>query len=147
MTVVMAAAALDNRPPSFGAAFKKVKGRFFQLLLVSFAIMALLGVVTGREIALLKMGFDFAGKGFLNKGLQVIGRSIHFINFFVSILVQTFVVFVFPLIVLENQKLFPAIGKSLASWGCERGADCIGGLPEQSNRVFCRITCFIANGR
>ena len=114
VTMVMAVSESENHPLRFSAAFKKVRHRLFALILVSFSTTALLGIVTGREIAFFKMGFGFVGKGPLLQLLRLLTRLLAFLNFFIAIAVQTFVAFIFPFIVLGNQKFFPAIGKSFA---------------------------------
>ena len=119
VTVVLTASASDQRPLSFSAALKKVRSRLFTLILVSFLMMMLLGVITGREVAFFKwvgklfVTHPFPGRGILLQILGLLWRMIPYLNFFIAIAVQTFLVFIFPLMVLENKKLFPAIGRSV----------------------------------
>ena len=117
VAMVMAASASENRSLRFSEAFKRVKKRIFSLILASFLIVILLGIVTGREIALFKMGFDFVGKGLLLKILQLLWRVTPYLNFLIAIAIQALVAFIFPYLVLENKKFFPAVGKSFVLGG------------------------------
>lgn len=109
VAVVLAASFSQNRSLTFQGAWKKVRGRSLSLILVAFLIAFLLHFVIGRERALFKTAFDFAGKGILYKSLQALWRLTPFINFFIAMAIQVLVIFMIPFLLLENKKLFRAI--------------------------------------
>ena len=114
VAIVLGASAQEERLLTFGGAWKKVQPRLFSLILVAGFIVALLRIVIDRETALLKWAFQFAGRGALFQWLRVIAALVPLLNFFVAIVLQVFVVFILPFLILDNKKLFPAIGRSFA---------------------------------
>lgn len=117
ITMVMAASLSEGQSLSFSVAFKKVRKRLFSLIVVSCFIILCLGFITGREFTFLKAGFDAAGKGMLYKMLLFLAGIFRYLNFLIAVSVQALVLFILPFLVLENKKLFPAIGRGLLFGG------------------------------
>ena len=112
LTVVLAASASENHPLTFSAAWKKIAGRVFTLILLSLFTLVLIGFIMGREFTFFKVGFDFANKGILFKALRLLLKSARYLNFLLAVAIQTFTVFLFPVAVLENKGFFRSIGNS-----------------------------------
>jgi len=117
ITMVMAAGTQEGPLLTFRAAWKKVRKHLFPLILISLFIVFLLGFVSGREASFLMAGFEFAGKGFLHKALGLLLKAFHYLNFLIAVAIQTFVLFIFPFLVLENKKFFRAIGEGIGFGG------------------------------
>ena len=112
VTIALAGALSEGRPFTLGAAWKKVGHRFLTLIAVSAFITFSLFFVTSREILLFKAGFNVVGRGPLLRILVLLVRISPFLNFFIAIAVQSFVLFIFPLLILENKKVFRAVWES-----------------------------------
>lgn len=114
VTVLFVSSASQNQPLRFSSAWKKVKPRLFSLVLVSLFMAFLLRLVTGQELALFRAGFEFAGRGFLHQLLRILLRLTPYLNFFIAIAIQTFVIFMIPILILENKHFFRALTGSFA---------------------------------
>jgi len=117
VTIVMAASLSEGHPLTFGAAWKKASKRFLALIFISFFMVFLLAFVSGREISFLKAGFEFAGRGALRNLLGLLMKVFRYLNFLIAVAIQTFVFFIFPLLVLENKKFFRAFGEGILFGG------------------------------
>ncbi len=117
VTVVLAEGANEGKTLSLQAAWKKIRGRWFALILAALFLTLLIRLVGTLPIAALRAGFAFAGRGWLRQALEFLTGALPYIHFLLGVLAQTFILFLIPLIVLDNRKFFPAIGKGLVLSG------------------------------
>jgi len=114
VAILLAFSFLENRTLGFGVAVKKVRKCLGSIVLFAILNTTLVGLLHRGEGFLFRIGFDFAGRGLLYRALEVLQIIAPYINFFLVIVLQTFLIFIIPLVVLENKKFLQAIGNSLA---------------------------------